>query len=243
MSKIYFIIFLLITLNPLIASELRYVSVDFPPYTFQTPKGGAGAMYDVVVEVAKRMGKPATIEFVPWARARFDAENNPNVAIIPLGRTPERENKYKWVIHILDDAYVIVTLKNSKANISTIESAKNLKIGILSGSVADALLKKAGYTNLEPASTDIQNVKKLKLGRIDAWVAPYSCRGQYEKEGGLGSADLRVGAELTTIHEYLGASKSLDDETIKKWQKTFATMKRDGSYAAIMKKYGFTPLE
>lgn len=225
------------------AAELRFVSVDFPPYTYQTPTGGAGVMYDVVLEISKRVGKPAMIEFVPWARARFDAENNSNVLILPLARTPEREEKYTWLIHVLDDPYVLITLKNSKHDISTIQAAKDLKIGILSGSVADHLLRTLGFTNLEPATTDIQNIKKLKLGRIDAWVAPYGCRGQYEKEGCLGLKDLRAGVQLSMLEEYLGASKSLDPVIVKKWQDAFASMKQDGSYQAIMKKYDFRPLK
>lgn len=239
---IFIILIFLLNLPMLSAAELRFVSVDFPPYTYQTPTGGAGAIHDVVVEIAKRLGKPASIEFVPWARARFDAENNPDTLILPLARTPEREEKYTWLIHVLDDPYVFITLKNSKFDISSLEAAKHLKIGILSGSVADSFLRKLGFTNLEPASTDIQNVKKLKLGRIDAWVAPFGCRGQYEKESGLGLGDIRAGVELTILHEYLGASKSLDPTTVKKWLEAFAAMKRDGSYVAIMKKYDFKPL-
>lgn len=224
------------------AADLKFLSVDFPPYTYQTPHGGAGAIYDVVQEISKRLGKPAQIEFVPWNRARFEADNKPNIAIMPLARTPERENQYTWLIHVLDDPYVLITTRKSKHDISNFKSAKNLKIGILSGSVADVLLKKMGFANIEPASTDIQNVKKLKLGRIDAWVAPFSCRGRYLKEAGLGVHDLRSGMELTILHEYLGASKSLDAKVIKDWQQTFLELKKDGTYKAIMKKYGMKPL-
>lgn len=243
MFKILVFIFSFSMSSILLAENLKFLSVDFPPYTYQTPTGGAGAMYDVVQEISKRLKTPAAIEFVPWTRARFEAENKPNIAIMPLARTAEREHLYTWLIHVLDDPYVLITLKNSKFDISSFKTAKDLKIGILAGSVADVLLRKMGFTNLELGSTDIQNVKKLKLGRIDAWVAPYSCRGRYVLEGGLGDKDLRAGLELTILHEYLGASKSLDAETVKEWQKAFASMKKDGSYAAIMKKYGIKPLD
>lgn len=222
--------------------ELRFLSNDFPPYTYQTDKGGAGVIYEVLTEISRRLGYKNSVEFVPWPRARFEAEHNPDIAIIPLARTKEREDKYVWLIHVLDDPYVLVTLKNSPVNISTIESAKKVKIGILSGSVADALLRELGFTNLETATNDIQNVKKLKLGRIDAWVAPMSCIGEYKNDTGLDKSDLRIGIELTKIHEYVGASKTLDKETISKWQKTFQEMKKDGTYQKILKKYGITPL-
>lgn len=225
----------------LAVAKLRFVSVDFPPYTYQTPTGGAGAMYDVVKEIGKRLGQPADIHFVPWARARLETENNPNMGIIPLARTPEREDKYKWIIHILDDPYVLVALKDSKFNIADLEAAKKLNVGVLAGSAAEPLLQRLGFQHVEAASTDVQNVTKLKLGRLDAWVAPYSCRGQY-REGGLGNEDLRTGAVLTMLHEYLGGSKTLDDALVNKWRQEFNKMKKDGSYAAIMKKYDIKPL-
>lgn len=225
------------------ADELKFVSVNFPPYTYETPTGGAGAMYDVVKEIAKRLNQPADIRFIPWSRARYETENNPNLAIIPLARTPERENSYTWIIHILDDPYVLVALKNSKFDITNLVTAKKLTIGVLAGSAAEPLLKKNGFKYIEPASADIQNVKKLKLGRIDAWMVPLSVHGQYKLEGGLGAEDLKIGISLTILHEYLGGSKSLNQETVKKWQNEFNKMKRDGSYAAIMKKYGMAPLQ
>ncbi len=242
MQKLVTFLILIITTPLAFAEELKFVSVDFPPYSFQTPSGGKGAMYEVVQEIAKRLGQSAEIDFIPWARARFKVENNKGIAIIPLARTPDREEKYTWVIHILDDPYVLVTLKNSKVDITTLTTSKNLKIGVLTGSVGDTLLKKLGFTNLEQASTDIQNVKKLKLGRIDAWATAYSCRGQYKKEADLDLNEVRTGAELTIVHEYLGASKSLDQTVVKKWQNEFNKMKKDGSYLAIMKKYNQKPL-
>lgn len=234
---------LLILSNAATAGELKFFSANFPPYSFPTETGGAGAMHDVVLEIIKRHNHKNKIEFIPWARARFEAENNPDIVLLPLARTKDREEKYTWLLHVLDDPYVIVTLKDSKADISTIEAAKKLKIGILTGSVADALLRDLGFTNLEVASNDVQNVKKLKLGRIDAWVVNLSGLGHYKKEAQLERKDMRVGAELTVLKEYVGASKTLDKEQVQRWQKTFEDMKKDGSYQAILKKYGMNPLK
>jgi polar amino acid transport system substrate-binding protein len=199
-------------------------------------------MYDVVNEIIKRIGYKNKIEFIPWPRARFEAENNSDIVILPLARTKDREKKYTWLLHVLDDPYVIVALKDSKVDISTLKSAKKFKIGILSSSVAENLLKELGFTNLEFTSSDVQNVKKLKLGRIDAWVAPLSCINQYRLETGIGKESMKVGVELTKLKEYVGASKTLDKSVVKKWEKTFEMMKKDGTYDAIMKKYGMNPL-
>lgn len=242
-TRLLFFILISLFISKVHSEDLKFLSTDFPPYTYPTEYGGAGAMHDVVMEIVHRLGYKNSVEFVPWARARFEAENKPNTIIIPLARTKDREDKYTWLLHVLDDPYVVVALKDSKMNISTLEEVKKLKIGILSGSVADALLHEKNFTNIESASTDVQNVKKLKLGRIDAWVAPLSCIGQYKTQAGIGKEDMRVGVELTRLNEYIGASKTIDKETVEKWNKTFLAMKKDGTYQSIMKKYGMTPLK
>lgn len=225
------------------AAELKLFSIDFPPYTYQTPNGGAGVMYEVVQELAKRVGQTTQVEFMPWARARLETEKISNGGVFPLARTTEREKNYSWVAHILDDPYVFFAMKSSKVNISSIAAAKKIRVGTLKGSVAELELKKLGFSQTESVAHDVQNVKKLKQGRIDVWVAPLSSKNQYKEKADLSADELKTGAELLILHEYLGASKSLDAQTLQKWQKAFTSMKEDGSYAAIMKKYGFTPLK
>jgi polar amino acid transport system substrate-binding protein len=234
---------LILAINFSNSAELQIISADFDPYTYETPNGGSGVMYEIVQEMARRVGQSPKIEFQPWARAQSEAQSRPNIGILPLARVPERESKYAWIVLILEDPYVFFAKKNSKVDISTIEAAKPLRIGTFGGSLAEVLLRKIGFKNFASVTTDVQNVKMLKIDRIDAWVAPLSFKNRYKKKGGLGEKDLRVGATVTILREYFAASKSIDQETIRKWQKAFASMKKDGSYNKIMKKYGFTPLK
>jgi len=219
------------------------VSADFDPYTYSTMEGGSGAMFEVAQELSKRVGQKFNVQFVPWARAQMMAKTESNIGILPLARVPEREADYTWLVEILREPYVFFTLKDSKVDISTVEAARNLRIGTFAGSLSELLLRQRGFKNFKSVTTDAQNVRMLKSGHIDVWVAPLSFKSRYKEKGGLGEDELRVGATLVLLHEYLAASKNLDAETIKKWQEAFKSMKRDGSYADIMKKYGFVPLK
>ena len=226
------------------ASELRLISADFDPYTYKTVDGeGSGVMYEIVQELAKRVGQSPKIEFLPWARAQLEAQNKSDIGIIPLARVPEREEKYQWLIHVLSDPYVFFASKKTKFDISSVEALRYRRIGTFNGSLAELLLRKKGFQNFRGVPSDAQNVEMLRLGRIDVWVAPLSFRYRYKEKGGMSGDDLRVGATLVELNEYLGASKNLDQATVKKWREAFLSMKNDGSYALIMKKYGFKPLE
>lgn len=243
MFRSFFFLTLFFVTNFVSATELKIVSADFDPYTYATPHGGTGVIYEIVQELARRVGQSPHIEFLPWARAQLKAQSTPNIGILPLARVPERESKYVWIIRILEDPYVFFAKKNTKFDISSIEAARNLRIGTFRGSLAEVLLRKEGFKNFKSVDSDVQNVKMLKLNRIDVWVAPLSFKNRYKEKGGLGEDELRVGATVVMLQEYFAASKSLDAETIQKWQKAFQSMKQDGSYALIMKKYGFQPLK
>lgn len=227
------------------AGTLRIVSADFDPYSYLEGNVKKGVMYEVVEEVARRLGQKSDIDFVPWARAQVIAKTTPFIGILPLARVPEREKDYVWLLEILHDPYVFFARKDTHFDISTIDAVRGLRVGTFAGSLAEVLLKKQGFSNFKSVTMDIQNVRMLKSGRIDVWVAPLSFKNRYkgEEKGGLGEGDLRVGATITILREYLGASKDLDEATIKKWQDVFKQMKKDGTYGTIMKKYGFIPLK
>ena len=234
--------FFFFTLNFVNSTELKIVSADFDPYTYATPSGGAGVMYEIVQELARRVGQSTKIEFIPWARAQNLAQSKSNIGILPLARVPEREFSYNWIAPILEDPYVFFAKKNTNFDISSIEAAKKLRIGTFRGSLAEVLLRKMGFDNFKSVDSDVQNVKMLKLDRIDIWVAPLSFKNRYKERGGLAGDELRVGASVILLKEYFAVSKTLDTKTVQKWKKAFEVMKQDGSYAMIMRKHGFLPL-
>ena len=225
------------------AAELKLVAGDLPPYAYKSAEGEGGPVYEVALELAKRVGQSTQVEFLPYARAQSEAASNDNVGIFPIARVPEREGKYTWLVEVVRDPYVFVTMKNSDVDISTVEATKRLRIGALRGTLAEVLLKKMGFEILELTNSDQFTLEKLAAGRIDAWVVPPSSIVKYSALTGIGRDQLRTGAELMMLHEYVAASKSLDAATAEKWRAAFDDMKQDGSYAAIVTKYGFEPLK
>ena len=97
-----------------IAGEMRLITAELPPYTFQMPPAtvaefpgpGQGLVQEVVVEMARRVGHSGSIEYMPWSRAQQIAMTEPNVGILSLTRSPEREDKYRWLVKIVSDDLV-----------------------------------------------------------------------------------------------------------------------------------------
>ncbi|MEF8759411.1 MAG: hypothetical protein V5B36_06710 [Candidatus Accumulibacter sp. UW25] len=70
--------------------KLRLLAAELPPYTFQvppvsvgeTPGVKQGLVYEVVSEMAKRVGHSGLIEFMPWGEAQRIAQTQPNIGIL-----------------------------------------------------------------------------------------------------------------------------------------------------------------
>jgi polar amino acid transport system substrate-binding protein len=228
---------------PASAAELRLITAELPPYTFQMPPAtvaelpgpGQGLVQEVVAEMARRVGHSGTIEYMPWARAQQIAMTEPNIGILSLTRSPERDDKYRWLAKIVTDDLVLVG--GQGVDVSSLDKVKNRPTGVLLRSGAEALLRDKGFTRVEPAPEEWLNAKKMKERRIDAWLAPrlMVIYATQEVQGDL--AALNIGEIVRASDIYLAASKDLPDAEAVRWEKAFDSMKADGSYERIVQKY------
>ena len=75
---------------------------------------------------------------MPWHKAQDLALTQPNIGVLSLTRSPERENRYKWLAKIVTDDLVLVGGPDVDA--SSLDKVKDRPTGVLSRSGAEALL-------------------------------------------------------------------------------------------------------
>jgi polar amino acid transport system substrate-binding protein len=228
---------------PARAAEMRLLAAELPPYSFQVPSvsvsefpgPGQGIVYDVVEAMAKRVGHTGSIEFMPWRVAQKIAMTEPNIGILALTRTPEREDKYRWLVKILDDDLILVG--GHGLDVSSLDKVKNRPTGVLLLSGAQALLNEKGFTRIEPAPEEWINARKLRERRIDAWLAPRQMVIYAYREVGGDPTSLNIGEIVRPSEIWFAGSKSLSDAEVQKWRKAFDEIRADGTYERIMAKY------
>ncbi|HRD92542.1 MAG TPA: transporter substrate-binding domain-containing protein [Accumulibacter sp.] len=225
------------------AGELRLLAAELPPYTFQippvsvadTPGVEQGFVYEVVVEMAKRVGHTGLIEFMPWEAAQRIARTRPNIGILALTRSPERENQYRWLARIYTDDLVVVG--GAGIDVSSLDKVKDRPIGVLSGSGAEALLKERGFTRIRPQHEEWLNARLIQQRRIDAWLAPRLMVIYAMHEVGANLEALNFGEIVRKSEIYLAGSKDLPDAEAEKWAKALEEVKADGTYQRIADQY------
>jgi polar amino acid transport system substrate-binding protein len=224
------------------AAELRLVTGELPPYAFRVPPptvaeaGEAmGLVHDVVREIAWRIGHSGTVEFWPWSYAQELALTRPDVGILALTRSPEREDKYRWVVNVVTDDLVLVG--GAGVDAGDLDALKDRPIGVLRRSGAEALLRERGFTRIQPASEEWINAQRMRDRLVDAWLAPRLMVLYAYREVGGDVATLNIGQVVRRSEIWFAASKGMSDQEAGRWQSGFEQLRADGTYDAILARY------
>jgi ABC-type amino acid transport substrate-binding protein len=215
--------------------SIKVVAAEFPPLTTNAGGQPGGVVLEVVREAGRRAGVALEFSFLPWERAQLEVQARTDVLIIPFTRTPSREAQYQWVAPVLEFHTVLVTLANPP---SSIEEARMLVVGYVRGTSFMDEAKQAGLPYVEESNDDLTNARKLKLGRIGAWITTdLMARGVY-REAGFDPAELKYGPDLGPVKiSYVAASRDFPKEIANRIANAINQMRADGSYQAIVKRY------
>ena len=234
---------LLLSALPAAAQQtLSLVTGELPPYAFHVPpptvaeQGEAqGLVLDVVREVARRIGHPQGVEFMPWARAQELAMTRPGIGILALTRSPEREDRYAWVFNVVTDDLVLVG--GAGVDASSLEPVRSRPTGVLLRSGAEQLLRERGFARVQPAPEEWINAQKLRDRLIDAWLAPRLMVLHAVREVGGDVSALNIGAVVRRSEIWFAASRTLPEAEIARWRRGFDEMRADGTYDRILARY------
>ncbi len=221
------------------AQSLTIYCEDDKPIAFIGEDGKlTGFAVEVVHEIQKRVGNTDEIKMAPWARGLNEIDTKPDTMLFAMARNAERNPLYQWIGPIDEAKYGFFVRADSNIKITKLDDAKKVKsIGVYRGDIRDQYLTKEGFTNLERTKDNVANFKKLMFGRIDMYSStPGSARIEAELAG-FKFSDVKLAYIFMKTQLYIAASKGTNPAIITKWNKALTSMKQDGSFKAIYKKY------
>ena len=228
----------LFSAQPLFSAELTILTENLPPLNYVNDGMLVGPSVEIVKEIQRRVGSHAKIQVYPWARAYKMALEDENVVLFSMTYTKVRHDKFKWIGPLAKKKDILVAKKGSGIKIISLEDAKKVKrIGTLRDDTRERLLKRLGFTNLEPVSDEQKNAQKLVLGRIDLWT--------YKKPGlrtvcelaGVDYNEIEEVYHLREIELMIAFSKKTSDSIVQKWKNAFNEMLTDGTIMQIRRKW------
>ena len=212
-------------------------SATYRPFAYETPaKEIVGYDIDIIKAVAQKAGLQIRIVNTPWTGI-FAALNNGDVDLVISGVTinDKRKQSYDFTAPYFEARQLIAVAQNS-----TVKSLKDLagkKVGVVTGSTADdTASREFGKTNPDIRrfeSTPVV-IAELANGGLDAAIGDngvIAFRTQEHKH-------LKTVNDPSFPKEFFGiVVKQGNKALLDKLNAGLASVKADGSYAQIYKKW------
>lgn len=225
------------------AEVYSFVTLEYPPIEFQKDNGEAsGVAVEIVRQIMKNLGHEANIMVLPWTRALKMVRTGKVDAIFTAYKNPERETFLDYSNEVLISQTVCFYKKKGTAfqYDGTIETIKGKRIGVVStisyGQVFD------GYRPLleiDRANRLKQSLTKLIKGRVDLIPSDYYVAEYTIKKNGLADEIERLPIMIESVPSFVAFSKKMNLLQLRdQFDEQISVMKKDGTYDAILNKYG-----
>jgi len=211
---------------------------EAPPLTLHHYEGGYGMVGDVVLAALARIGKSTHVVAEPWPRAQVNVARGKNMLIIPLSRTPEREELYTWIASVMELERAFFSLDEPVESFAQARQ-RYRRVGVGLGTAQVGILQREGFSDEQIVQLTLGEnpVHLLTLGRIDAWFtgvpeALYIWDGSAYRE-----QNLRRSPTLASTGLYLGCSKECDGQLVEQLRAAINKLEQDGVSQRLRQAY------
>jgi polar amino acid transport system substrate-binding protein len=220
------------------AAPLQLYTEEYPPLNYARGERPVGLAVDLVREILARTGQGARISLVPWARAYQAAQSEPDSGVFVIMRTAEREALFQWVGPVAVVVTSFYALRGSGVRIASLEEARRVgTIAVPRQWYSYQALQASGLDNLYGVIGPQQMMSMLSHGRVPVVVADNVTLESLLALGGLQVADVEPLYGFLRSEAYIAFSPATDARRVAEWQAALDSMKRDGSFALIYRRW------
>ncbi|OHX14357.1 hypothetical protein BI347_13210 [Chromobacterium sphagni] len=217
---------------------LDILTEDDPPLTFSQNGKPSGLVVEVVQEIQRRVGSRDPISVMPWARGYRLAQIQENTALFNTNRIGEREHLFKWVGPVTTTLGSFFVRSDSKLKLVSLDDARKLsQILVVRDWYLQLMLSAQGFSNLSAIATPNQMVSMLMHGRAEVIASENTTMPTQLRQLGYQPSDVHKAYTFVYTSGYIAFSLKTSDAVVKAWQHALDDMKRDGSFAAIYRRW------
>ena len=219
------------------AEPMRLISLEFAPYytILEEGKPPSGFSYELLQELARRVGSSTEVEILPVPRAVDAMMKTPN-RIGTATQTEARKPQFIWIAEVATDQLVVATPKGKRVR-RLEDLPRDARLGLLLGSTMEQRAYDNGFTRVSPMRAENLNLAKLLEGRLDAWLS-YESLIKYEcAKARCDPGSLEYSEPFGLFRFFLVTSPQTREEVYAPYREAFRAMRRDGSYDRLIAKY------
>jgi polar amino acid transport system substrate-binding protein len=238
-ASIFISVILLLSALGSLAAPTRTVDLyvgEAPPLSMLSQGDSHGILGEVAFKAAAIAGYELRLVSLPWARAQKDVQTGSDRLIVPLSRTPEREDNYTWIAPIMTMDRAFFTLNEPVESFAEAKKTYGL-IAVGMGSAQEQKLRDEGFRDdqIYPLKIGENPAQMLLRGRVDAWFngVPES---QYIWRQ-LSGRPLKMSPPVMTADLYLACSKSCNPALVDSLSQAVEGLRRDGTINQLIDDY------
>lgn len=214
---------------------IHLTTEEYPPFNMSTVSGRiTGYSVDVVKEMFRRADLEYDMEMLPWQRAYNLALDTEGYGVFSTTRTEARENLFQWVTPVAYNNWVFLAKRSSNIRITSMEDAKQYRVGGYRGDAAALYLEGLGF-KLDLVSRDELNALKLDRDRIDLWATGHLLGPFYAKKHEVPGLEPVMTFRETVMG--IAFNKDMPKEIVDKLNETLTIMYSDGTIDKISHNY------
>ena len=220
--------------------ELKIITEDWAPYNYQENGQISGFSVEIVQAMMHQLGETHTITVYPGARGESMLDHQANIMNFSLFRTPERENRYKWIGPISQESIYFYKRKDDQRIFKSISDIKKVaKIAIPHKGLVSSYVDTLKLANIHKMPQKDAQFRHVLMGRADllANVTPLGISYYLKQLNVDPDALLKTQLKLLEFPLYIACSKQMPDDIINRWQSALDQVKASGEFDRIYNKY------
>lgn len=227
-----------------LSTPLQVLTEHLPPMqVVENGKVVGGMGTEIVEALLAHLDIKTRITPYNWARAYKIAQQEENVLIYSITRTPGREDKFKWVGHIYTlDTFIWRLKSREDIQVNRLPDAKNYVTSVIRQDVQHHRLLDAGFVenqHIQLAPNVSQALEMLFRGRVDLFIASGAFMPGYLEKMPYQLADLQPIVKLADNIDrlYIAFSPKTDDKIVERFRTALQQLKDNGEIAKIIKRW------
>ncbi len=207
--------------------------------SLQYSKGNeiTGIATELVKAVLEQANITGDFQIYPWTRAYNLAQTQPNVLIYSMARTPQRENKFKWIGEIAPLDYKFFRLKsNNSINPKILEQAKKFRVGVINQGAIHHFVNSHGFNNVSVVSNSSAHLRVFLNKRVDLIIINSLRLDEFCQNTKIDCDLIEPVMSINEISKglYMALSLKTGDYIHQQLVTAFQTVKSQGTYQHIM---------
>ncbi len=226
-----FLILMLLSCRAIGDADIQVVTEELPPFNYTNDEGQiVGLATERLKVVMALAGLNYEIRSYPWARAYNIAQNEPNVLIYTIYRTPEREQLFKWICPLIapGPAYLYRLKSREDIQIDNLNDISRYSVSVTAEGMELAYLRSKGMKpgkHLDLASDTVVSYRKLLAGRVDLVLSSTQITGGSLEAMGYPRDRVVPAFEIKELNDREGCMAfglKTDDALVEKVRRAFA---------------------